>query len=78
MTTTSIQWNTFVLRLWNDTTTGTWRGEIVHLPSRESSHFASWEQAGEFVRRFAPGLEWKPPAFDVPTDVENDPKIKKG
>lgn len=68
METPSVRWITFVIRLWNDTTTGQWRGEIVRLPDRESCYFASWEQAGAFIRRFAPGLEWQSPTSDSPEE----------
>ncbi|MBM2842561.1 MAG: hypothetical protein HW404_398 [Anaerolineales bacterium] len=63
----SVQWNTFVMRLWSDTTSGTPRGEIVHLQTKESVHFATWDQAEAFIRRFAPGLESSSVALN-PTD----------
>jgi hypothetical protein len=53
----SIRWNTFVVRLWADSTSGQWRGEIVHVQSKESCHFAAWDQAEAFFRRFAEGTE---------------------
>lgn len=57
MNAASIRWNTFVVRLWTDSTSGQWRGEIVHLQSKESCHFAAWDQAEAFFRRFAERLE---------------------
>ena len=47
------------MRLWSDTTSGTPRGEIVHLQTKESVHFATWAQAEAFIRRFAPGPQVK-------------------
>ncbi|MCC6188187.1 MAG: hypothetical protein IT318_04105 [Anaerolineales bacterium] len=72
MTTAPIRWNTFVMRLWNDTTSGQWRGEIVHLQTRESRHFASWAQAEAFTRRFVPSLlsEEAPDPKDEPFEPD--------
>ena len=53
----TIRWNTFVMRLWNDSPSGPWRGEIVHLQSKESCHFATWAQAEAFVRRYIPNFD---------------------
>ena len=53
----SVQWNTFVMRLWSDTPAGQPRGEIVHVQTKESFHFATWAQAEAFIRRFVPGLD---------------------
>ncbi|MCI0398606.1 MAG: hypothetical protein L0332_18705 [Chloroflexi bacterium] len=47
----------FIVRLWRETASGTWRGQIVHLPGRESAYFATLAQAEAFMARFVPGLE---------------------
>ena len=45
------------MRLWSDTPAGHPRGEIVHVQTKESLHFATWAQAEAFMRRFVPGLD---------------------
>jgi hypothetical protein len=57
----SIVWDTFVMRVWHESSNGVWRGEIVHLPDRVSIHFASFTQAEEFMRRYVSGTEIGPP-----------------
>ena len=42
----------FVIRVWREGVSGTWRGQIVHLPTQETLSFAAWPQAEAFVRRF--------------------------
>ena len=42
----------FVLRLWREGTSGTWRGQIVHLPDQETTSFANWDQAKAFIGQF--------------------------
>ena len=44
----------FVLRLWREASSGTWRGQIVHLPVQATTAFASWDQALAFVARYGP------------------------
>jgi hypothetical protein len=50
----SIHLETFVLRLWWEKTSLTWRGEIIHLPGNESEHFATLAQAEGFIEQFIP------------------------
>jgi hypothetical protein len=52
-------WETFVVRVWREPTSGAWRGEIVHVPDRAAIHFASFAQAEEFVRRYVPTAEFE-------------------
>ena len=47
-----LEYQVFVLRLWREGTSGTWRGQIVHLPEQETASFAKWDQAQAFVDRF--------------------------
>ena len=47
----------FVLRFWQEASSGTWRGQAVRLSGGETFWFASWDQARAFVSRFVTGLE---------------------
>jgi hypothetical protein len=53
--------STFVVRLWREARGGAWRGEIVHLQSRESAHFSTFAQIQDFLDAYAPGLGAPPP-----------------
>jgi hypothetical protein len=57
------------MRLWSDTSGGQPRGEIVHVQTKESIHFATWSQAEAFVRRFVPGLTIDPDMLDSDPDA---------
>jgi len=59
-----IHLETFVLRLWWEKASQTWRGEIIHLPGREARHFATLAQAEGFIEVFVPGV--RNPPNDVP------------
>jgi len=59
--------DTFIVRLWSDRIGGRARGEIVHLQTKESVAFASWDQAEAFIRHFVPLLEADP---DDPDSME--------
>jgi hypothetical protein len=48
--------DTFILRVWRESASGTWRGQIVHLPGQESIYFATLAQAEAFIAQFVPGL----------------------
>jgi hypothetical protein len=50
-----LDFQVFVLRFWRENTSGTWRGQIVHLPEQDSISFAHWDQAQAFVQRFVAG-----------------------
>jgi len=50
----AVEWETFVVRVWREASSGAWRGEIVHVSDRAAIHFASFAQAEEFVRRYVP------------------------
>jgi hypothetical protein len=52
-----LNWETFVVRLWRETANGEWRGQIVHMASREASYFVTLAQATAFISRFAKGVE---------------------
>jgi len=51
-----LEFQVFVLRFQLETTSGSWRGQIVHLPDQESAAFANWNQARAFVARFVTDL----------------------
>jgi hypothetical protein len=68
VTTMPIRWNTFVIRLWNDSSDGSWRGEVVHLQSKESCHFAAWGQVETFIHRLVPDLDAE--ATTIPATAE--------
>jgi len=51
-----ITWETFIVRVWRESASRTWRGQIVHLPGQESTYFATLAQAEAFIARFVPGL----------------------
>ena len=50
-------WETFVIRLWREAISGTWRGRIVHLPDRETANVVTLDQVTAFIGRFADGVE---------------------
>lgn len=52
-----LRWETFLVRLWREKANRAWRGQIVHLPSRESAYFVTLAQVETFIRRFADGIE---------------------
>jgi hypothetical protein len=51
-----IIWEVFIVRLQREAAGGTWHGQIVHLPDRQSYAFATLAQAEAFIARFVPGL----------------------
>ena len=48
--------DSFIVRVWREPASGTWRGQIVHLPGQESAYFATLAQALAFIERFVPGF----------------------
>lgn len=48
---------TFVIRVWREASGAAWRGEIVRVSDRASAHFAAFEQAEAFMRRYMNGEE---------------------
>ena len=51
-----ITWETFIVRVWRESASGTWRGQIVHLPDQASRHFATLAQATAFIQQYMPGI----------------------
>ena len=47
----------FVLRFWQEASSGTWHGQAVHVPGDETFAFATWEQVRSFLGQFIYGLE---------------------
>lgn len=52
-----IQFETFILRIWREASGLAWRGEIIHLPGRTSTHFATLDQAIRFITSCMPDLD---------------------
>jgi hypothetical protein len=68
-------WETFVIRLRREAVSGTWRGQIVHLPDRETASFTSLAQAEDFIRRFAQGIEGQAGSVNQgKTHIESPPQ----
>jgi hypothetical protein len=53
----AVSWNTFIVRLRQAEPGGIWRGQALHLPSRETRFVATLTQVTEFLVQHAPGLE---------------------
>jgi hypothetical protein len=53
-----LQMEIFLVRIWRETSGTAWRGEILHIPDQTSRHFASLDQAQEFIQGFLPGLDF--------------------
>ncbi len=51
-----INWQTFIMRIWQEASSGTWRGQIVHLPDQATCHFATLAQAAAFIHQYVPGI----------------------
>jgi len=51
-----INWQTFIVRIWQEPSSGTWRGQIVHLPDQTRRHFATLAQAAGFMQQYVPGI----------------------
>ncbi len=53
---TQIIWCTFIVRLWNETGSSEWRGQVKHVQSGESRYFVTLAQLEEFLRLHTPDL----------------------
>jgi len=47
----------FVLRFWQEASSGTWHGQAVHVSGDETFAFATWDQVRDFLGKFIQGLE---------------------
>ncbi len=48
-----VQWELFVIRLTREAGSQGWRGQVIHLPDRQTHDFTSWNEASwDEVRRF--------------------------
>ena len=56
--------SSFVLRLYREGETGSWRGEVLHLQSQDKRRIATLAQIYDFLSQHTPGL-----------DQENDSNI---
>jgi hypothetical protein len=50
------EFETFVVRFWHEPASQTWRGKVIHVPSRTSCDSVTLEQAVAFIHRFVPVL----------------------
>jgi hypothetical protein len=50
----SVQWELFVVRLARETGIRGWRGQIVHLPDRQTKYLASWADVRSFINQYVP------------------------
>ncbi len=51
-----VNWQTFIVRIWQEASSGTWRGQIIHLPDQASRPFATLAQAAAFMHQYVPGI----------------------
>jgi hypothetical protein len=65
-------WETFVIRLRRESANVGWRGQIVHLSDRETAHFATLDQAIDFIRRFAPEIDLHGATRDAHDEADVD------
>jgi hypothetical protein len=49
-----LDYQVFVLRFWREPSSGTWRGQVVHLPDQQMVSFAHWEQAQAYIQGYLP------------------------
>ena len=50
------EFESFLVRFWHEPASQTWRGKVIHVPSRTACDFVTLEQAVAFIRRFVPVL----------------------
>lgn len=50
------RFESFLIRFWHEPASRTWRGRVIHMPSRTSHDFVTLEQALAFIHRFVPIL----------------------
>ena len=58
------EFESFLVRIWHEPASRSWRGQLIHVPSRESCDFVNLEQALAFILRYVPIL----PAGPRPVD----------
>jgi hypothetical protein len=62
------QFESFLIRFWHEPASQTWRGKVIHVPTRTSCDFVMLEQAVTFMRQFVPGLPAAPTTDDRQAD----------
>lgn len=70
-----INWQTFIVRIWQEASSGTWRGQIVHLPEQASHYFTTLEQALAFIQQYVPGISLTAPADQSAAGRARDDKL---
>ncbi len=59
------EFESFLVRFWQEPASHTWRGKVIHVPSRTFCDFVTLEQAAAFFRLFVPDL----PALSTTDDA---------
>lgn len=67
-----IQFETFILRIWREASGSAWRGAIIRLPDRASTHFATLDQAISCITRYAPDLDPGRQLIDPSEELEDE------
>lgn len=62
------EFESFLVRFWQEPASQTWRGKVIHMPSRTFCDFVTLEQAVAFFRQFVPGLPAMPTTNDARAD----------
>jgi len=66
------EFESFVVRFWHEPASQTWRGKVIHVPSRTACDFVTLEQAVAFMRRFVPVLPAAPTTDDARAGREGE------
>ncbi len=53
----TLSWSSFVLRLYREGETGSWRGEVLHLQSQDKQRIATLAQIYDFLNQHTPGFD---------------------
>ncbi len=57
MTDVQLGWDTFLVRIWHETTSHAWRGQIMHLPTHTTVYFNTFEQLQSFIASYVSGIQ---------------------
>jgi hypothetical protein len=66
------EFESFLVRFWQEPASQTWRGKVIHVPSRTFCDFVTLEQAVAFFRLFVPGLPAMPTIDDAQAAGERE------
>ena len=51
-----VVWSSFLVRFYREGENGAWRGEVLHLQTREKRYFSTTAQIEAFLQTHAPGF----------------------